>query len=143
SDSDGSIASYSWNFGDSNSGTGSSVSHTYGSAGTRTVTLTVTDNDGATASTSQSVTTTTTPTEGIQLSANGYKVQGVKRVDLSWTGATGSSVNVRRNGSTVATVPNSGSYTYNTGQRGGGGSDSYQVCEAGTSTCSNTVSVSY
>jgi PKD repeat protein len=55
-DSDGSIASYTWNFGDSSNGTGASASHTYGSAGTYNVTLTVTDNQGATHSTSKSVT---------------------------------------------------------------------------------------
>ena len=50
SDSDGSITSYSWNFGDSTTGTGSTVSHTYANAGTYYATLTVTDNGGLTAS---------------------------------------------------------------------------------------------
>jgi len=47
-DSDGTIASYAWDFGDTQSGTGVSVSHTYANAGTYTVRLTVTDNGGAT-----------------------------------------------------------------------------------------------
>jgi PKD repeat protein len=55
SDSDGSIASYAWNFGDGTTDTGSVVWHRFSSAGTYLVTLTVTDNDGATNSTSQSV----------------------------------------------------------------------------------------
>ncbi len=46
-DSDGSIASRSWNFGDSTSSTATNPSHTYASAGTYNVTLTVTDNGGA------------------------------------------------------------------------------------------------
>ena len=46
SDSDGSIASYSWNFGDSSSGSGAVVSHTYNTAGTYDVSLTVTDDRG-------------------------------------------------------------------------------------------------
>ncbi|MEQ9264433.1 MAG: PKD domain-containing protein [Balneolaceae bacterium] len=48
SDSDGSIASYAWTFGDGNSSTLANPSHTYASAGSYTVSLTVTDNDGAT-----------------------------------------------------------------------------------------------
>jgi PKD repeat protein len=48
SDSDGSIASYQWNFGDGNTSTQANPSHTYATAGAYTVTLTVTDNEGAT-----------------------------------------------------------------------------------------------
>ncbi len=55
SDSDGSIASYEWDFGDGTTATGQTVSHTYDSGGTFTVTLTVTDDDGATDSSSQDV----------------------------------------------------------------------------------------
>jgi len=47
-DSDGSIVSYEWDFGDGNTGTGVSPTHTYALEGTYTVTLTVTDNDAAT-----------------------------------------------------------------------------------------------
>lgn len=52
---DGSIAAYSWDFGDGTSGTGSSASHTYSDDGTYTVALTVTDNEGLTDTYSQSV----------------------------------------------------------------------------------------
>jgi PKD repeat protein len=56
-DSDGSIVSWSWDFGDvSGTSTEQNPSYTYVSDGTYTVTLTVTDNDGATGSTSQDVT---------------------------------------------------------------------------------------
>jgi len=47
SDSDGTITSYAWDFGDGTSGTGSIVSHAYSTSGSKTVTLTVTDNSGA------------------------------------------------------------------------------------------------
>jgi len=46
-DSDGTVASYAWNFGDGNVGTGAICGHTYNQAGTFTATLTVTDNAGA------------------------------------------------------------------------------------------------
>jgi len=49
-DPDGTIVSYSWDFGDGNTATGVTTDHAYSVDGNYTVTLTVTDNDGATAS---------------------------------------------------------------------------------------------
>jgi len=131
----------SWNFGDgSSSSTATNPSRTYAVAGTYTVTLTVTDAGGLNDSESKSVTVSVS--SGITLGAVGYKQQGVKIADLTWSGASSTNVNVYRNNVVVATTPNDGAYTDNTGQRGGG-SNTYRVCEAGTSTCSNSVTVSY
>jgi len=79
SDSDGTIASYNWTFGDLTSASGVSVSHAYLSAGTYTVNLTVTDNLGATGSGSATVVVTnatvpltvslTSPTSGATVSS--------------------------------------------------------------------------
>lgn len=49
SDTDGTINSYSWNFGDGDIGTGTNLSHTFSTVGSYPVVLTVTDDKGATA----------------------------------------------------------------------------------------------
>ncbi len=65
-DPDGSIANYSWTFGDggTSSGASSTAGHTYASANTYSATLTVTDNQGATSSVTHSV-TVSVPTSNI------------------------------------------------------------------------------
>ena len=78
SDSDGTIASYSWSFGS----TGASASNTYASAGTYAVTLTVTDNNGATGTSTQNVTVTAPPAGNVL--SNGVTVTGLSAA----TGAT-------------------------------------------------------
>lgn len=62
-DSDGTIASYSWNFGDGTTGTGAAAAKTYAAAGTYTVTLTVTDDDGATGQATTTVTVAPIPNQ--------------------------------------------------------------------------------
>lgn len=62
SDPDGSIASYTWTFGDDKGASGKNASHTYAEPGTYTVTLTVVDNDGKSDSDSITVTVTAPPT---------------------------------------------------------------------------------
>ncbi len=78
--------------------------------------------------------------ESISLSASGYKVKGVQHADLSWSGATGTDIDVYRDGALVVTTANDGAHTDNIGSKGGGSYD-YQVCEAGTTTCSAVVTV--
>jgi PKD repeat protein len=55
-DSDGTISSYVWNFGDGSSATGKTASHTYTTEATFTATLQVTDNQGGKGSTSVTIT---------------------------------------------------------------------------------------
>jgi PKD repeat protein len=135
-DTDGTIASWSWTFGDGTTSSAQNPSHTFGSSNTYPVTLTVTDNGGATGTTTNNVTVSSSTT-GISLTATGYKVKGRNTVDLTWSGS--SSVHVYRNGTPIATASGS-SYTDSTGDRGGA-TYGYQVCDTGTGTCSNTVTV--
>jgi PKD repeat protein len=58
SDADGTIASYTWNFGDGTTGTGATPTHAYTTAGTFTVNLVVVDDMGAAHSQSTNVTIT-------------------------------------------------------------------------------------
>ena len=141
-DSDGSVVAWSWAFGDGNTSTDQNPTHTYAASGTYTVSLTVTDDDGATGSTSKSVTVSSDPSGEIILTATGYKVRGRQMVDLTWSGATSTEVDIYRDGAWIATVANTGSHTDNI-NRVGGGSYTYYVCEAGTSTCSNEVTVTF
>lgn len=143
-DSDGTIASYSWDYGDGNvdSGVTPAMNHVYAAAGTYTVILTVTDDLGANGQDSQNV-MVVDPAAGISLSATGYKVKGTQTVDLNWGGAASTHVDIVRSGSipaTVLAVPNSGAYTDDIGVKGGG-SYNYVVCEAGTTICSDPVDV--
>ncbi len=55
SDSDGSIVSYEWDFGDGGSDSGQIVQHSYSALGLKTATLTVTDDDSATGSTTAQI----------------------------------------------------------------------------------------
>ena len=61
-DPDGSVAAYSWAFGDGSSGTGAKPSHTYAAAGSYSVVLTVTDDKGATGSITRLVSVTAATT---------------------------------------------------------------------------------
>ena len=63
SDSDGSITSYAWDFGDGEAGEGVQPEHSYAEAGTYMVTLTVTDNEGQSAQVETSLEVFTTPAE--------------------------------------------------------------------------------
>jgi len=84
SDPDGTIASYSWAFGDGTNGGGATTSHTYANAGNYTAVLTVTDNQGATGTSSVGITVSANPNliaapSGLTGSA------GRSSVTLRWT----------------------------------------------------------
>ena len=113
---------------------------------TPTATATATPTATATATpTATTATPTATPTVTpgqITLSARGYKVRGRQTVDLSWNGATSTNVDIYRNGVKIVATLNDGFYTDSPGGRGHA-TYTYQVCNAGTNTCSNQATVTF
>lgn len=146
-DSDGSVVAWTWTFGDGTaSSTTRSPSHTFTAAGTYAVTLTAQDDKGVSASVSQLVTvsapTTAPPPPTASIVLSGALRTGRQtRVDLAWTGAPGSSIDVYRNDVRTTSTANDGAYTDNPGKRPG--TFRYRVCTTGTTTCSNTMTISF
>lgn len=138
SDSDGSIVSWVWNFGDGNTSTAQNPNHTYEADGTYAVTLTVTDDGGATDDEIQNI-TVTGPAGDITLQATYRKVRGIRYVDLTWSGATGTNVSVKVNGSINTTTANDGEETINMARSSG--TFTFQICETDDSACSNVVTL--
>ena len=143
SDVDGTIVSWHWSFGDGGTSTAPSPSRTYAAEGSYPVARSVTDDSAATGSTSATVTVTAPPPPppSITLSVRASKVKGNGYADLSWTGATSTSVDVYRNDAKKATTANDGAYRDSLGKLRG--TFHYRVCHAGTTTCSGTASVSF
>ena len=147
---DGSLSSsIVWNSNvDGQIGTGSSFGRVL-SAGTHTITAKVTDSRGAVAESQRTVTVQASggtppppPSSGLTLDGRGYKVKGAKKVDLWWSGSTAALLDVYRNGARITITANDGAYTDPINTKGGG-SYTYYVCEASTSTCSAPKTVTF
>ncbi|MGY0614937.1 S8 family serine peptidase [Vibrio sp. FJH11] len=156
-DSDGSIASWSWDFGDTTSDTDTSgssgpVSYTYPVYGTYTVTLVVTD-DGEVTDTYSDYITLQDPNAGdgsgygIELTVTTSKVRGTMNASLNWhwlDNGTPVTVDIYRDGNLLH---QSADITFTDDSLGkGGGTFSYQVCEAGSTLdadCSNIVTAEF
>ena len=142
-DPENNIATRNWDFGDSIVSSSQNPTHAYATDGTYLVTLTVTDTFDASSSTSHSV--PVAAQEGaITLAARGYKVKGYQKVDLTWSPSGQSGyVDVYRDSVKIRTVANNGAYTDPINRRGSA-TYTYKVCLAGsTTTCSNTVTVTF
>ncbi|KPK53598.1 MAG: hypothetical protein AMS22_07185 [Thiotrichales bacterium SG8_50] len=137
-DPDSLIVSWNWDFDDGTTSTVPNPQHDYTAGGTYSVTLTVIDDQGA----ANSVTKEVTVSAGgaLSLTATGYKVQGLQKADLTWSGGTTVDVEIYRDGQLITTVPNNGSYTDHINLKGSG-TYNYEICELGGSACSNTVTV--
>lgn len=81
------------------------------------------------------------PTGAYSLDVRAYKVRSVRYADLSWSGASGTSVDVYRNGAKIEATANDGAYTDAPGKVS---SATYKLCNGGsTTTCSNEVTVTW
>jgi hypothetical protein len=90
-------------------------------------------------------TPTPTPTATaapITLIGLGKRIAGINTSRLKWRGATATNVDVYRDGLVLTTTPNDGLYDDSTGTSGQA-SFTYQVCNSGTQTCSNSVTVNF
>ena len=135
-DADGSVVLWSWSFGDGGSSTARNPSRTYSAAGTYGVTLTVTDDDGATHQQSANVSVTASPPPSLTLTISGRTDAEKHYITHLWAGATGTSVDLYRNGTKIQTTANDGRHT--TAHRHKGTATwRVRVCQAGsTSVCS-------
>ena len=142
-DPDSNIATRSWDFGDNNTESSSQTpTHTYAADGTYLVKLTVIDSVGASSFTSQSV-PVVAQAGAITLAARGYKVKGYQKVDLTWTPSGQSEYVIVHRDSVPIQTENDGVYTDPINRRGSA-TYTYKVCSAGsTTTCSNTVTVTF
>ena len=122
-------------------GSGGTITRSDLAVGTHVVTAAVVDSGGAPGSDTITI-TITAPSGGIELTnVTGYKVKGVRKADLTWSGAT-SLVDIRRDGAVVAAGTANDGFHTDTIPGKGGGSFTYQVCAAGSTTnCSNTFTV--
>lgn len=139
SDSDGTVVSYSWDFGDGNSATTATASNTYAANGTYTVSLTVTDNEGASNTSSQSVTVSDGTEPPAEMTLSGFRQKGNKEAVLNWSGLTGTNVDVYINGSLNNSTANDGSTVYSVNRNS---SYTFEVCETGsTVNCTNSITL--
>jgi hypothetical protein len=102
---------------------------------TGTNVITVAARDAAGNRTTKTLTVEVTGTAAFTLEARLETSRRGTRVYLTWTAVSGREVDVHRNGHYLTKTRNTGSYTDS--PRGLGGSISYQVCVARTTTCSN------
>jgi PKD repeat protein len=86
-DTDGTIASYAWTFGDGGTSTQQSPSHTYAAAGNFTATLVVTDNGGATGSATVTVSVSSAGNQPPSATASANPTTGAAPLAVAFTGS--------------------------------------------------------
>ena len=136
-----SVSQVTWSASDGQSGTAIgtnswSIANLALSEGDTTITVTAVDSAGNQAADLLKV----TRTNDLTLSVNAYKTKGKKFAELTWRGINSTLVDVYRDSSLITDAtgtPNDGEYIH--GPFSSGKPATYQVCEDGTSKCSNKV----
>jgi len=82
------------------------------------------------------------PSSGISLNVTGWVQEGRHYMKLTWSGASGETVDLYRNGSWIRDTPNDRNYT-NSLRDNGPATYRYKVCQKGTSICSNEARVDF
>jgi thermitase len=83
------------------------------------------------------------PPVAINLAATAYKVKGLQKADLTWSGATSTYVDIWRDAAIVFSGElNDGAHTDPIDHKGAA-AYTYRVCESATAICSNAVNVSF
>ena len=142
---DGDISSrVQWTDNGAAAGTGGVLSSLLSVAGTHTFVAKVTDSAGAQAESQVSVTVTalaTPPATATLTYRQATLGNGTQRVYLTWTGLSGTKIDVYRNNVKAYTGNNKGALSDTV--PAGPGTYYYFVCNAGTNVCTNTVKATF
>ena len=142
SDSDGSIVTRAWTFGDGGTSSANNPSHNFASAGTYSVRLIVTDNDGDSDSITRNVSVASEPAPAeFVLSIAPLDIGGRNYAELTWSGGETSRVDIYRNGSRIRSSSNDGYYRDNL--RRDTGTFTYRICEQNRNVCSNDAVINF
>jgi hypothetical protein len=130
-------------------GSGNLLSSILSLVGIHTIRATVTDNNGATASSQVSITITLLGgggggggTTGTLTLSKAVAGDGTQKVYLRWSGLPGTSADIWRNNVKIQATPNDG-YKGDVLPTKTPGTYYYFLCTTGTTTCTNTASISF
>jgi PKD repeat protein len=139
SDPDGTIVNRRWQLGNGSNSTAKEPSVIYPAVRSYSVTLTVTDNTGKSSFVTRLISVSPPAVTPVRLSLSASVNENRQYVLATWSGLTGSSVEIYRDGVLLMTTPNDGHV--NTIVPRGGSTYTYKVCERGKSRCSAPVSI--